>query len=153
MERGVENINICSDHSHLKIPNWERAAIFPQWQSTLDDPFGSNRRTYLLMNEEGRVKESLWPWVPVAAPAPDHLGAAWAPPLSLSVSPKHSSQSTKPLHSNTPVFQAESGRGVSCWGVWVSAELGAFFYQNPNLKNVHKTATPHIIDPHWVIIN
>lgn len=61
MERGEENINVCSDHSHLKILNWERAAIFPQLQSALHDPLRSNRRTYLLMNEEGKVRETLWP--------------------------------------------------------------------------------------------
>lgn len=61
MERGVENTNICSEHSPLKIPNLERAPISPELQRTLDDPLDFNRRVDLLMAEERRAKETLQP--------------------------------------------------------------------------------------------
>ena len=61
MERGVENINICCDHSHQKTPNLERSSVLPEFQRTADDPLGINRRAYLLMNEERDSGDALAP--------------------------------------------------------------------------------------------
>lgn len=61
MERGVENINVCCDHSHRKTPNLERSSVFSEFQRTPDDPLGINGRAYLLMNEERDSGDALEP--------------------------------------------------------------------------------------------
>lgn len=59
MERGPENMNICSEHSHLTITNLENSN-FPRVTETLDDPLCINRRASLYTNDERRAKGDTW---------------------------------------------------------------------------------------------
>lgn len=147
MERGVENINVCCDHSHQKTPNLERSSVFPEFQRTPDDPLGINGRAYLLMNEERDSGDALEPvclWLLQLQTLSERHGY---PSKSCCVTQAQQPE-FKVLDTNTLMLQVEGQRGgftVSPWGAWVSTERGAFIR-----KNVDKMAAQWPLNGHSV---